>query len=65
MPLNDEYQKSPASGNGGCCQARRLPDGNIAFGDTKNPGVPPFIFTPEEWLAFLGGVRRTDVFDLD
>jgi hypothetical protein len=64
MTLTKDYQKSPLSGNGGCILARRTEDGNIELADTKNPDKPPFVFTPREWLNFLGGVRETNTFDL-
>jgi hypothetical protein len=34
-------------------------DGTIGVRDTKQHGLGPVLeFTPSEWAAFLGGVRR-------
>lgn len=64
MPLSAEYQKSPLSGNGDCIEVRRLENGRISLRDSKDPSRPAHEFTPQEWLAFLGGVRETKIFDL-
>lgn len=59
----DQFRKSSFSGAGGCVEVRRLPDGRIALRDSKDVSLPPHHFTPEEWTAFLAGVRN-DEFDL-
>lgn len=53
------WRKSTRSGdNGGDCVevAVNLP-GIVAVRDSKDPGGSVFIFTPNEWRAFIGGVR--------
>lgn len=42
--------------NGNCVELANLPDGTIGVRDSKDPGVA-LRFTPDEWSAFLGGVR--------
>jgi hypothetical protein len=51
------WRKSSYSGNGGNCVevATNLP-GVIAVRDSKNPGGPALVFTPDEWTAFVAGV---------
>jgi len=54
-------KSSYSSGNGGACVevARNLP-GIVAVRDSKDPEGPALVFTPEEWLAFLDGVRADE-----
>ncbi|KAA9375983.1 MULTISPECIES: DUF397 domain-containing protein [Microbispora] len=51
-------KSSRSSGNGGQCVevAANLP-GVIAVRDSKNPSGPKLLFTPEEWEAFISGVK--------
>ncbi|GAA0968878.1 hypothetical protein GCM10009555_015030 [Acrocarpospora macrocephala] len=54
-----EWRKSKRSGgSGGQCVevATNLPD-VIAVRDSKDPSGPALIFTPDEWRAFLRGVK--------
>jgi hypothetical protein len=44
--------------NGNCVEIASLPDGNIGVRDSKNPEGPILRFTPDEWKAFTGGVRK-------
>ena len=54
-------KSSYSSGNGGACVevARNLPD-LVAVRDSKNPEGPALVFTPQEWRAFLNGVRADE-----
>lgn len=54
-------KSSYSSGNGGACVevARNLP-GLIAVRDSKNPEGPALVFAPQEWRAFLDGVRADE-----
>ena len=54
-------KSSYSSGNGGACVevARNLP-GVVAVRDSKNPEGPALVFTPQEWRAFLDGVRADE-----
>jgi hypothetical protein len=44
--------------NGNCVEVANLPDGEIGVRDSKNSEGPVLRFTPDEWHAFLGGVRN-------
>ena len=54
-------KSSYSSGNGGQCVevARNLAD-LVAVRDSKNPAGPALVFTPQEWRAFLDGVRADE-----
>jgi len=54
-------KSSYSSGNGGQCVevARNLPD-VVAVRDSKNPEGPALVFAPQEWRAFLDGVRADE-----
>jgi hypothetical protein len=45
-----------SSGSGNCVEVAELGDA-VAVRDSKNPGGPVLIFAPEEWRAFVGGVK--------
>jgi hypothetical protein len=44
--------------NGNCVEVANLPSGEIGVRDSKNSEGPVLRFTPDEWHAFLGGVRN-------
>jgi Domain of unknown function (DUF397) len=44
--------------NGNCVEVASLPGGEIGVRNSKNSGGPVLTFTPDEWHAFLGGVRN-------
>jgi hypothetical protein len=44
--------------NGNCVEVANLPNGEIGVRDSKNSEGPVLHFTPDEWHAFLGGVRN-------
>ena len=58
-----EFKKSSYSANGSCVEVCQLPDGTVALRDSKDTSLQPFHFTPDEWSAFLAGVRDGE-FDL-
>ena len=68
MPTTDlsraRWRKSSRSGGQGQCVevADNLP-GVVAVRDSKNPGGPALAFTPDDWAAFIGGVKSGE-FDL-
>jgi hypothetical protein len=43
--------------NGNCAEVASLPDGMIGVRDSKDPDGPVLRFTPDEWAAFIGGVK--------
>ncbi|GAA5074745.1 hypothetical protein HNP84_007438 [Thermocatellispora tengchongensis] len=53
-----EWKKSARSAsNGACVEVAHLARGYVGVRDSKNQDGPVLIFTPQEWEAFVGGVR--------
>jgi Domain of unknown function (DUF397) len=44
--------------NGNCVEVADLPDREIGVRNSRDAGGAVLRFTPEEWHAFLGGVRN-------
>ena len=44
--------------NGNCVEVAGLSSGGIGVRDSKDTEGPVLRFTPDEWQAFLGGVRN-------
>ncbi len=44
--------------NGNCVEVAGLPGGDIGVRNSRDAGGPVLRFTPDEWHAFLGGVRN-------
>jgi len=44
--------------NGNCVEVASLPQGEIGVRNSRDPDGPVLRFTPDEWRAFLGGVRN-------
>ena len=44
--------------NGNCVEIADLPGGNVAVRNSRKPEGPALRFTPDEWHAFIGGVRN-------
>ncbi|HUZ38959.1 MAG TPA: DUF397 domain-containing protein [Streptosporangiaceae bacterium] len=54
-----QWTKSSLSfSNGNCVEVADLPGGGIGVRDSKDSAGPFLRFTPGEWHAFLGGVRK-------
>ena len=43
---------------GNCVEVARLPGGEIGVRNSRDSGGLVLMFTPDEWHAFLGGVRN-------
>ena len=57
--MNAIWVKSSLSfSNGNCVEVASLPGGEIGVRNSRDPGGPVLRFTPDEWRAFLGGVRN-------
>ncbi|GAA0954331.1 hypothetical protein GCM10009560_78190 [Nonomuraea longicatena] len=58
MDVTPTWRKSRfCNGNSACVEFARLADGNVALRDSKQQDGPVLVFTPEEWTAFVAGVR--------
>jgi hypothetical protein len=57
--LGDKGWECPWSGpNGGqCLETKQLTDGRVAVRQSTDPAGPALIYTPEEFTAFVGGVK--------
>ncbi len=44
--------------NGNCVEVASLADGEVGVRNSRDSGGPVLRFTPDEWHAFLGGVRN-------
>jgi hypothetical protein len=44
--------------NGNCVEVAGLPGGGIGVRNSRDSEGPVLRFTPDEWHAFLGGVRN-------
>jgi len=55
----DTWVKSSLSfANGNCVEVADLPGGEIGVRNSRDSKGPVLKFTPDEWHAFLGGVRN-------
>jgi hypothetical protein len=43
--------------NGNCVEVANLPDGGIGVRNSRHAEGAVLNFTPDEWTAFIGGVR--------
>jgi hypothetical protein len=50
--------------NGNCVEVAGLPDGEIGVRNSRDPDGAVLRFTPDEWQAFLGGVRNGEFDDV-
>ncbi|GAA0943292.1 DUF397 domain-containing protein [Nonomuraea longicatena] len=57
------WHKSSLSGDGPSCVEVAIGKSVIAVRDTKDREAGMLMFTPDEWQAFIGGVRLGE-FDL-
>jgi hypothetical protein len=44
--------------NGNCVEVASLADGGVGVRNSRDAGGAVLAFTPDEWHAFLGGVRK-------
>jgi hypothetical protein len=44
--------------NGNCVEVASLPDGGVGVRNSRDAAGAVLQFTPDEWHAFLGGVRN-------
>jgi hypothetical protein len=62
---NDVMWKKSArsAANGNCVEVATLDEGQVGVRDSKDRSGPVLRFTPDEWSAFVGGVKNGE-FDL-
>jgi len=60
VPVGDlSWVKSSLSfSNGNCVEVASMPDGGVGVRDSKDAEGSILRFTPDEWNAFVGGVRN-------
>jgi len=54
-----QWVKSRRSGptGGNCVEVAFLGDGQVAVRNSRHPGGPALVFSPQEWDAFVGGAK--------
>ncbi|WP_326725435.1 MULTISPECIES: DUF397 domain-containing protein [unclassified Streptomyces] len=59
VDLGTEGWEKPWSGtNGGSCvEAKRLPDGSVAFRQSRDPEGPALVYSRDEMVSFLRGAK--------
>jgi hypothetical protein len=57
-PGSHWVKSSLSFSNGNCVEVASLPDGGIGVRNSRDAAGPVLAFTPDEWHAFLGGVRN-------
>jgi hypothetical protein len=58
-PGQPVWKKSTLSySNGACVEVASLPGGQVGVRNSRDSSGPVLKFTPDEWHAFIGGVRN-------
>ena len=57
-PESSWIKSSLSFSNSNCVEVAGLPDGRVGLRHSKDSEGPVLRFTPDEWRAFLGGVRN-------
>jgi hypothetical protein len=64
MMSSPVWTKSSLSyANGNCVEVSDQPEGTIGVRNSRESEGPVLRFTPDEWQAFLGGVRKGEFDD--
>jgi uncharacterized protein DUF397 len=69
IPMHGKPSAGPNSGltwiksslsfsNGNCVEIASLADGGVGVRNSRHPEGAVLAFTPDEWHAFIGGVRN-------
>lgn len=51
------FVRSSFCHSGSCVEVAPVLNGGIAVRDSKNASLPQLVYTTEEWVAFLRGVK--------
>ena len=57
-PATNWIKSSLSFSNGNCVEVANLTGGRVGVRHSKDTEGPVLRFTPDEWHAFLGGVRN-------
>jgi hypothetical protein len=57
-PASHWVKSSLSFANGNCVEVAGLSEGEIGVRNSRESDGPVLRFTPDEWHAFLGGVRN-------
>jgi hypothetical protein len=57
--LAQQWQKSSYCGTNACVEVSKTVDA-VLVRDSKNPQIAPLSFTPDEWVAFVQGVKADE-----
>jgi hypothetical protein len=52
-----DYRVSSYTGGGNCVAVARLASGSVAVKHSWRRDVQPIVFTRDEWIAFIAGVK--------
>jgi len=63
MTISGWMKSSMSFANGNCVEVADLPGGKIGVRNSRDVAGPVLAFTPDEWQAFLTGVRRGEFDD--
>ena len=63
MTGSNWVKSSLSFANGNCVEVSDLPGGTIGVRNSRDLEGPVLRFTPDEWHAFLGGVRNGEFDD--
>jgi hypothetical protein len=61
--MSQSWYKSTYSANDNACVEVCRTDGGMMVRDSKDPNGAVLTFTPDEWTAFISGVKHSE-FDL-
>jgi hypothetical protein len=64
MTISGWMKSSVSFANGNCVEVTDLPGGEIGVRNSRDAVGPVLTFTPDEWQAFLVGVRSGEFDDL-